>query len=377
MDFKKKTVANKPRVIASTLGCVAISFVLLFLAACSNASSSVDAAEPSEPKAQQNGEVRYDLAAAMDIEMVASPDELEKCGSANESALTYVKSDSDYYMCYNGEWRKGSSSIAMECSAKNEGDTLIVPRDRIYDTYVCENGSWISDFGGAEFPSGVNLDSLVNAITIRFISNYEPVKGVPGTMVDKRDGKKYKTTTILYEPIILGRIKRFYSMTWMAENLNYKMGESSCYDDSVENCEKYGRLYNWYNAMKACPEGWHLPTPSDYKTLVALAAGDEDNIQALIARAWKGTDKYGFSAIPAGKYDWYQESSDFWWSSPYMDLGNAFYMWLLDEKIDQSTLNAGRFKVDASFDCLHDHEVLLNGLSVRCVKEWSPQDLQR
>jgi uncharacterized protein (TIGR02145 family) len=35
----------------------------------------------------------------------------------------------------------------------------------------------------------------------------------------------------------------FYSL--MAENLNYSVNGSTCYENKPANCDKYGRLYDW------------------------------------------------------------------------------------------------------------------------------------
>jgi uncharacterized protein (TIGR02145 family) len=42
---------------------------------------------------------------------------------------------------------------------------------------------------------------------------------------------------------------------------------SFCYVDR-SNCIKYGRLYSWEAAKKAAPPGWHLPSKSDWETLL-------------------------------------------------------------------------------------------------------------
>jgi uncharacterized protein (TIGR02145 family) len=73
---------------------------------------------------------------------------------------------------------------------------------------------------------------------------------------DTRDGKVYTT-------LVRG------SQCWMKQNLDYATGNSLCYAGNPTNCDIYGRLYDWTTASTACPAGWHLPTDSQWCTLLA------------------------------------------------------------------------------------------------------------
>jgi len=125
---------------------------------------------------------------------------------------------------------------------------------------------------------------------------------------DSRDGKKYKMVKI-------------GTQTWMAKNLNYNANGSKCYDNQTANCDKYGRLYDWATAIKACPKGWRLPKNEEWDKLYRFADNtsgtDSPHISETAgkylktASGWKnekgksgnGEDKYGFSALPGGFCD--------------------------------------------------------------------------
>jgi len=72
------------------------------------------------------------------------------------------------------------------------------------------------------------------------------------TLTDNRNGKSYKLQTIA------GKL-------WMAENLNYETSNGSyCTMDGVDDmCTKYGRYYIYSAALRACPDGWRLPTTDE------------------------------------------------------------------------------------------------------------------
>lgn len=120
---------------------------------------------------------------------------------------------------------------------------------------------------------------------------------------DERDGQTYRTVKI-------------GTQIWMAENLNFKVGNSACYDDEKSNCTKYGRLYTWGAAIDSvgkygenakgcgngehctpippvrgiCPEGWHLPDTTEWRVLIDVAGGEDDAGKALKSKSgWKTT----------------------------------------------------------------------------------------
>ncbi len=102
--------------------------------------------------------------------------------------------------------------------------------------------------------------------------------------------------------------------TWMAENLNIKTSSGSyCYNDSGRYCAEFGRLYIWDAAMRACPNGWHLPSREDWQTLVDYAlnynlvnSASNYSVGAMLkSKKSGGEDIFGFSALPGGWRDPY------------------------------------------------------------------------
>ena len=141
------------------------------------------------------------------------------------------------------------------------------------------------------------------------------------------DGKEY-------EAVLIG------TKVWMAENLNLglKDGGGVCrslvkdptYElEPITDCENnpYGRVYTWDEAMNEeqnsnanpsgvqgiCPDGWHLPSETEFQTLLNFV-GETPNARAKILRSTKsyendgygwfggreGTDEFGFSALSSG-----------------------------------------------------------------------------
>jgi uncharacterized protein (TIGR02145 family) len=175
-----------------------------------------------------------------------------------------------------------------------------------------------------------------------------------GTFTDPRDGKKYKFVKI-------------GEQVWMAENLNFAAKGSKCYENKPENCEKYGRLYDWETAKKSCPIGWRLPNDDEYDALYNSAGGryDYKAEEKLKAKSgWEndrnGTDEFGFSALPGGL-----SNSD----GDFFDVGYVGIWWSATEKSDSD------YDYDRHMFCVitdEDREYGLNKsslFSVRCLQD--------
>ena len=175
------------------------------------------------------------------------------------------------------------------------------------------------------------------------------------------------------------------SQTWLAENLawlprvdndtarhvakyyvpNY-VGTSVAEAMAWPTYAEYGVLYNFKAAQAACPQGWHLPDSTEWKTLFNLV-GTTQTGKLKATTGWvvdsiNGTDDYGFGAIPAG----YRNLTNvylnkgywgYWWTSTVMN-GDEFYMtsWQYYMGSSKNSLykNWGDFAAGASVRCLKD-----------------------
>lgn len=64
------------------------------------------------------------------------------------------------------------------------------------------------------------------------------------------------------------KIVKIGNQLWMAKNLNINTDSGSwAFNNDPVFAETYGRLYDWNTALKVCPEGWHLPSKTEWQTL--------------------------------------------------------------------------------------------------------------
>ena len=199
-----------------------------------------------------------------------------------------------------------------------------------------------------------------------------------GEMVDWRNRRLYNTTTIsVISGYSHGSPQYAYNEVWMAEDLDFEYRvKGKAYGNHADSLS---RQYTWAAAMDSagvyssagagcgykktcsangrvrgvCPEGWYLPSESDWIKLVEKVGdlfGDDQVSVALKSKGgWKcdagGDDAFGFTVAPNGYYsikcaegDDSRPSFVGYWSSTEADYNTAYrIVFDLGDDVDLNT----------------------------------------
>ena len=124
---------------------------------------------------------------------------------------------------------------------------------------------------------------------------------------------------------------------WTVDNLDLAVDPSFCYDGREENCRRYGRLYTWESAQRACRAlgaGWRLPTNDDWARMAKPYGGVRDEaadggkaaFAALVAGGRSGFDAvYGGGRDTTGEYARVEAHGFYWTASETSQTKAWFY----------------------------------------------------
>ena len=296
-----------------------------------------------------------------------------------------AKGEKETYVCESGKFRIANTVETLlnkACTVKNEGETVI--DSSYYFTYFCNEGTW----------RDIMLWEWDVTKEARFNKEIDY-----GVMTDDRNNRVYKTVKI-------------GSQIWMAENLNYydratmPLDEmTSCFNDIDENCDVGGRLYDWaaavdsvtlaktidFNACKgtmcklpskiqgACPNNWHLPDTSEWKTLFNTVGGLSTAGKVLKSLTGWGrstadghyglnaTDVYGFSVLPTGYVEQWGGSKGHYWKYEYESTQVLF--WSTTQYGNGVTAFTVGFHRNSDAVLIDNHVKMWFRLPVRCIKD--------
>lgn len=366
------------------------SVFTLFLAACGDSGSSSDTPEK--------------------VVLVSSIDDLDDCSDDLEGDTVFVRSEKADFVCVGGKWTNHDSLDSSNrdtpiiesdlvvatfddlpvCTVKREGVTTYIKDEK--KAYVCTDGNWKEDVKKTDdsslslscssiTQSSSSLDNSSSSQKPRSSSSHIPetANATTGTMTDSRDGQVYKIVTIGMQ-------------VWMAQNLNYETGASYCYKNQSDNCNKYGRLYTWADAMDSagtwssngaecgyaktcspiypvrgvCPKDWHLPTYNEWQSLFSAVGGRSGaGLMLKSVSGWvnggNGTDEFSFTVLPAGNGQTYGSG---------INEGTYARFWIPTEKKGDERLNADYVYFASSSDNAISASLPKSyAFSIRCVKD--------
>lgn len=315
---------------------------------------SYDENPSAEPRTAQFSVKTYDGMVSVDVTvtqaggegtiLVVTPD-VQQVSSEAGVAGFQVFSNSVWLVSENEDW------FAINPVIGELHDTITV----IYD----ENSTSAIRSGEITVSSADSSEAVV----VTLIQSRLPACGQP--ISDPRNGKTYSTIQI-------------GNQCWMQQNLNLgtrvdhtqnqtndSIIEKYCFQNLESNCDLYGGLYQWDEAMQyselpasqgICMPGWHLPSDNEWFVLSQYISGRPefycDGIDAWTAKAlasasgWTASsttctpgnnqaanNSTGFTMMPGG----YKYSNGFtnpgeysaYWSSSPANSQNAMW-WLLE-----------------------------------------------
>lgn len=291
---------------------------------------------------------------------VNSLSSLEICNENIYGKMVYVKSEEKIFYCNSEGWstldgEDGRNGIDGVDGLNGKDGTNGAPgKDGI-------NGK---DGVDGQDALGCTITDKETFIRISCLDgSYDILKTPLETFVDSRDNH-------IYSSVIIGDQK------WMAENLSYQTSSSVCYKNDDDNCDIYGRLYSFANAVNKaeetcgkghscslgytvqgiCPSGWHLPSSDEWNTLFNNVGGKSVAAKMLKSTSWNGTNYFQFSALPGGIYSSSSfsglSSQAFFWTSTQSDSDNAYRVYF---NSDSDAGNAAKTKDNKN--------------SIRCIKD--------
>jgi len=270
----------------------------------------------------------------------------------------------------------GTTETLFEFDASSSHDNETSPEALKIRWDFNGDGNWDTDWSAEKFNSyqyveaaeyDVNLEVLdTEGLAATDVHTLVVTENKPqGTFIDPRDGQTYNTI-------------RIGDQTWFAENLNYEVEDSWCYEKDPGNCETYGRLYSWLAMMQGgsssndvpsgvqgvCPDGWHMPGDAEWMILCEFIGGSSTaGLKLKSLSGWyengHGADEYGFTALPAGLCRPDQPME-------FIEMGHSANFWTCTEDDAWRAYRHNlRYNSDADNRGWTSKEL---GLSVRCVK---------
>ncbi len=270
----------------------------------------------------------------------------------------------------------GASSYTLQVSISSTFDSLVYNRSGLTGTSYQINGLNLSstyywrvnatnNFGTTDWSSPV----------WSFTTSDIYGSPCPGTPAVTYAGTVYNTVQIgsqcwLRENLNVGSM--IVNISSQSNNNNNNIIEKYCYNNNPANCDNYGGLYQWDEAMEystaektqgICPNGWHIPSLAEISTLRSAIHNNGNALKDVTQGSGigTGTNSSGFSALLAG-YGNTKSST----SSGFSSLGDNTSFWGSTQYDATTALGLYLTSYDGSIALGYYGKS--SAFSVRCIK---------
>jgi uncharacterized protein (TIGR02145 family) len=164
------------------------------------------------------------------------------------------------------------------------------------------------------------------------------------SFIDSRDSQEYGQ-------VYVGTTN---SQLWMTRNLNYDAPSGDyCYQDNPAKCTtEKGKLYTWSATANVCPNGWRLPTETDFNTLITNLGGATAAKTALLPNGSSGLGVvYTGGRTSTGTY-FSENAITLFWSSTEVNTTQAKGLYIATSDANVTINDADK----------------VGGFCVRCIK---------
>lgn len=332
-----------------------------------------------------------------EIPAVESSSSVDKKSSGNES----TEKDKSSSSVKGSEPAEVSSSSAKE--TKNSSDSKSsssVKSDDSSSSNKDVSSSSVSSSSSENQSSSSSVKQSSSSVASSS-SEYKPynhqkvfssdslLSGAYKKFTDERNGRMYYYLTINGK----NQDGESASVTVMAENLNIgemvdgtkeqsndSKIERYCYNDDTTNCDKYGGLYQWAEAMQLpsecntrscadqikpnhqgiCPKDWRLLTYDDFYIVVHADGNVNPLVEGVRAQGFGGHNYCGYSLIGSG----YRTNE-----GQFEELNETAYWFYPSEHTTRFTRGGSGYNSKKTTDFSSGYSDKVTGLSVRCVKK--------
>ena len=304
----------------------------------------------------------------------------------------YIQTLAILLLAFTITYAQNSNPVVSNVAFSISGTTVTVT----YDVSDADNANQtftinmeVSNDGGATYnynygattgDIGANITTGSKTITWQYAGNNTDVFKIK-IIADDEVGDQIYYAGQIYNTVSIG------TQTWLKENLNVgtmiisngsntnqqqtdnSIIEKYCYNNNANNCNTYGALYEWNEAMQyvttegtqgICPSGWHIPTEVEYQTLKAAVSNSSNALKALGQGTGSGVsnNSSGFSALVSG----FRNNS----TGSFSLIGNNTFFWSSTEISN----NAYLMNLNRNDDIVNIYNLNKNyGFSVRCLKD--------